>query len=464
MVYNDNNLQALILNSSKLKKGIRLGIGGYGEVLSAKYINFEVAVKVSFPQQKSEKNSLQHNELLKELAIINFHKHPLVPRFLGINNSENIELVFEKIDGSTLEEVIKLLHKNSSNETIMFKTSDFQNNMLLLNNFHNLHIIDNSNHDINDDSNCSNIIQINEESNFNDQNNLDFANQLSKVSDLNSEFPYVGKYKSFVKKGTFNEPFKKDLRNYSSLKTNESQVLNEYFSSISTLEKNNIMIIVNFIELSRTLTYLHGINLIHRDLKPTNIMLDKYGNCKLLDFGISKKASHTLTEADTGGTMNYMAPENFGKSSNCNNTSSLRAYVSTKVDIWAFGCILSQVYSGEKPWNNIQSNHLLFIKLCKVASFGEKFEIPNIIKENYKPIEKIIQQCCENDPKMRITSTLLMFYLQSALYYYLSKLKEKLGKLSLEALSMGSVLLPGKKSNIQSKNKIKIKKIFYYNF
>lgn len=441
MVYNDNNLQALILDSSKLIKGARLGIGGYGEVLSAKYLNFDVAVKISFPQQKNDKNSIQHNELLKELAIINFHKHPLVPRFIGINQSDNVELVFEKLDGSTLEELIKLLHKNISNETIMFKTSDLQNNMLLLQNFHNLQVNDhNSNFNLQDTSNLN-------EMEFPGQTiNGDYNNNK-----MESNFPYVGKYKSFVKKGTFNEPFRNDLSNYSSLKNSESIGLNDYFNSISTLEKSNIMIIVNFIELSKTLTYLHGINLIHRDLKPTNIMLDKYGNCKLLDFGISKKASHTLTEADTGGTMNYMAPENFGKTSNSINTSSLRAYVSTKVDIWAFGCILSQVYSGEKPWSNIESNHLLFIKLCKVASFGEKFEIPNIIKDNYKPISSIIQKCCENDPKMRITSSLLMFYLESALYYYLSKLKEKIGNLTIEALSFGSVLSPGKKTKVQSK-------------
>jgi len=64
-------------------------------------------------------------------------------------------------------------------------------------------------------------------------------------------------------------------------------------------------------EMAAALDYTHARGVIHRDVKPSNVMLDAHGNVKIMDFGIAR-ISDTLTNTPTGtvmGTIEYMAPE-----------------------------------------------------------------------------------------------------------------------------------------------------------
>src|SRR5207253_1672708 len=71
------------------------------------------------------------------------------------------------------------------------------------------------------------------------------------------------------------------------------------------------------IQLSHALEHAHGHGLIHRDVKPANILIGADGTAKLTDFGIAKRgaptgASKQIVVADqstVGGTLGYMAPE-----------------------------------------------------------------------------------------------------------------------------------------------------------
>jgi serine/threonine protein kinase len=122
-------------------------------------------------------------------------------------------------------------------------------------------------------------------------------------------------------------------------------------NKLSTLEK-----IVIVLDIITALEYLHSNKVIHRDLKPSNVMIDLKGNqIKLIDFGISKESRKEITTTQFSGSLIYMAPENFEVHSDLGNslTDKPKMRISTKVDIWALGCLISEIFSGEKPWGKL---------------------------------------------------------------------------------------------------------------
>jgi len=102
--------------------------------------------------------------------------------------------------------------------------------------------------------------------------------------------------------------------------------------------------------ICNAIDYIYKYKFIHRDLKTENIMIDKNFHVYIIDFGISK----VLTNLDTTktraiGSTFYVAPEVFCDGDYDDDDN----YVSTithKVDVWAFGCILSYLFSGYTPW------------------------------------------------------------------------------------------------------------------
>lgn len=97
------------------------------------------------------------------------------------------------------------------------------------------------------------------------------------------------------------------------------------------------------------LQYAHTRNIIHRDVKPGNIMIDERGRCFLIDFsiGVSLKHETGLTRAtnssDQLGTTAYMAPEQFKDSSKVDN----------KTDIYSMGVVLFEMLTGHNDRTNI---------------------------------------------------------------------------------------------------------------
>ena len=94
------------------------------------------------------------------------------------------------------------------------------------------------------------------------------------------------------------------------------------------------------VEVCRGLDFAHKMGVIHRDVKPANILVTKDGSVKLLDFGIARLGDSDMTQ--TGmvlGTPSYLSPE------------LLRgAKVTTRADMWAVGVILYEVLSGRRPF------------------------------------------------------------------------------------------------------------------
>jgi serine/threonine protein kinase len=127
--------------------------------------------------------------------------------------------------------------------------------------------------------------------------------------------------------------------------------------------------------IKQTLTgleYLHQRDIIHRDIKGANILVDNKGGIKIADFGISKKIENNLlstrikSTAGPGGrggsrqslqgSVFWMAPEVVKQTS-----------YTKKADIWSVGCLVVEMLTGSRPWPDLTQMQALF----RVSWVGE---------------------------------------------------------------------------------------------
>ena len=161
-------------------------------------------------------------------------------------------------------------------------------------------------------------------------------------------------------------------------------------------------------DIANVLEYMHVNNIIHRDLKPENIILDKNNKPYLIDYGISKicaNKKNVLTS--TKGTLYYLAPESL-EVKNFTENEEVISIVTPKVDVWAFGCLMSYIFSGETPWEKILNEKKT---KCYANIFYYKniinqidFPIPNSILK-LKKICELIKLCTIVDENRRISMT-----------------------------------------------------------
>lgn len=106
------------------------------------------------------------------------------------------------------------------------------------------------------------------------------------------------------------------------------------------------------------LAMVHGENVIHRDVKPSNILIGRDGSIKLTDFGIaqSSNGSHLTQAGKAVGTLLYMSPEQLRPGSRLDG----------RVDIYALGVTLYACLVGHPPFNHV-ADHLLQSYIVDVA-------------------------------------------------------------------------------------------------
>ena len=173
----------------------------------------------------------------------------------------------------------------------------------------------------------------------------------------------------------------------------EGNTLDQFkIENFTTQQKYNIIY-----QLTSCLEYIHSKNFIHRDLKPENIMLDNQSKIHLLDFSIAKvitNAEFTLTRAK--GTLNYLAPECL-ELSEISEDQQIISKITSKVDVWAFGCIVSWLFSGYIPWSDKYKDLPPIIQQILMKKLP--FSIPKNIQD--KNIIKIIEMSTEVDVNKR---------------------------------------------------------------
>lgn len=166
-------------------------------------------------------------------------------------------------------------------------------------------------------------------------------------------------------------------------------------------------------ETADALNYAHSQGVIHRDVKPGNIMLLKNGHVKVTDFGIAKamSSSHTKTGIILG-TPNYMSPEQING-----------RQIDGRSDIFSLGVVFFQLLTGRLPFGGKTLTEL-FYQITQAKHPSAREINPKVIR----PCEQLIDKALAKDPNQR-------FQRAADFAKYLKMLGEKIDRLKAEKKS-----------------------------
>ncbi len=139
-------------------------------------------------------------------------------------------------------------------------------------------------------------------------------------------------------------------------------------------------------QIAEGLAAAHEAGIIHRDVKPANVMVTRRGLVKLLDFGIAKVANSNLTRSGALlGTMAYMSPEQMG-----------RGPVDHRADIWSLGVVLYEMIAGARPFSGEYEAALLY-----AVQYEEPAYLTSLRPDVPEALARIVKKALEKDPELR---------------------------------------------------------------
>jgi len=146
------------------------------------------------------------------------------------------------------------------------------------------------------------------------------------------------------------------------------------------------------VQVARGLHEAHKRGIIHRDVKPDNILLTKDGQAKLADLGLSKDLEENLnlTRPDKGlGTPNFIAPEQFGDAKNAD----------VRCDIYSLGATLYMALTGEMPFNAPGLSAILQMKMTDTIRAPRKL-VPSLSEH----VDFAVRRAMQVEPERRFAS------------------------------------------------------------
>jgi TolB-like protein/Tfp pilus assembly protein PilF/predicted Ser/Thr protein kinase len=148
-------------------------------------------------------------------------------------------------------------------------------------------------------------------------------------------------------------------------------------------------------KVARTVHYAHEHGILHRDIKPGNILLDQKGEPHLTDFGLARlvESESSVTQTlDVLGTPSYMAPE---------QAVGNNAAVSSATDVYGLGAVLYQLLTGQPPFAGGTTYETIKL-LLDTEPRQPRLLNPKIDRD----ISTICLKCLEKDPKRRYSCAL----------------------------------------------------------
>ncbi|KAF2093090.1 MAP kinase [Rhizodiscina lignyota] len=176
--------------------------------------------------------------------------------------------------------------------------------------------------------------------------------------------------------------------------------------------EDEMVTVVYALQMLEGLAYLHDRNIVHRDVKPENILFDHDGIIKFVDFGAAKalaRQGQTLAPQAVGhkqaaerqgrqnsmqGTPMYMSPEAI-KGENTGRAGA--------VDIWSLGCVILEMATGRRPWASLDNEWAIMYNIAQ----GNVPQLPT--KEQLsEPGLDFLRRCFERDPAKRASAAELL--------------------------------------------------------
>ncbi len=142
------------------------------------------------------------------------------------------------------------------------------------------------------------------------------------------------------------------------------------------------------IQIARGMEAAHQNHIIHRDIKPQNIIISREGKVKVTDFGIAKAVTSNTITSNAMGSVYYISPE-----------QARGGYSDEKSDIYSLGVTIYEMLTGQVPFSG---ENTVSVALAHIQE--EPINIRTLNPEVSASLDRIVQKCMQKKPERRYTN------------------------------------------------------------